>query len=97
MYLESKKLLWKCDYMQGGKIIRNRIKCKECGDIIESKTVHDFVSCSCGACSVDGGTSYLRRLFTKQDCYEDLSETRPYTEEELQQFEKIRKNLGLKN
>ena len=30
------------------KIIRNAIRCKNCGDIIESKTVHDFKFCSCG-------------------------------------------------
>lgn len=26
---------------------RNRAKCKNCGDIIESKYGHDFVTCSC--------------------------------------------------
>lgn len=26
------------------KIIKNAIKCKKCGDIIESKRVHDFVT-----------------------------------------------------
>lgn len=29
------------------KLIRNRAKCRNCGDIIESKHRHDFVSCSC--------------------------------------------------
>jgi len=37
------------------RIIRNAIRCKKCGDIIESKTVHDFKFCSCGSCAVDGG------------------------------------------
>ena len=38
-----------------GKIIkRNRIKCKVCGDVIESKSVYDFVTCSCKRCYVDG-------------------------------------------
>lgn len=41
-------------------IKRNAIRCKKCGDIIESKSVHDFVECSCGACFVDGGTDYAR-------------------------------------
>ena len=40
-------------------IIRNAIQCKKCGDIIESVSVHDFKTCSCGACSVDGGHYYL--------------------------------------
>ena len=34
------------------RIIRNAIRCKKCGDIIESKTVHDFEFCSCGSCAV---------------------------------------------
>jgi len=37
-----------------------KIKCLKCGDIIESKHRHDFVSCSCGTCAVDGGDEYLR-------------------------------------
>ena len=42
------------------KIIRhNRIKCKVCGEIIESKRIYDFVSCSCKRCYVDGGKSYV--------------------------------------
>ena len=56
-------------------IISNRIRCLKCGDVIESKTVHDFVQCSCGACAVDGGTDYLRRCGELED-WEDLSETR---------------------
>ena len=43
------------------KIISNKIKCLKCGDVIESKHVHDFVSCTCGAVSVDGGRDYLKR------------------------------------
>ena len=57
------------------KILKNRIRCLKCGDIIESKSVHDFVTCSCGACSVDGGHDYLRRCSETEDCYEELSET----------------------
>lgn len=41
-------------------IKRNRIRCKKCGDIIESTWVHDFKECSCGACFVDGGREYCR-------------------------------------
>ena len=43
------------------RILKNCIQCRKCGDTIESKSVHDFVTCSCGACSVDGGLDYLRR------------------------------------
>ena len=55
-------------------IIRNAIQCKKCGDIIESVSVHDFKTCSCGACSVDGGHQYLRRCALSMDDFIDLSE-----------------------
>ena len=57
------------------KIKINKIRCKRCGDIIESKTVHDFKFCKCGAFAVDGGKEYLRRCFINtEDDYEELSE-----------------------
>ena len=61
------------------KIIHNRIKCKICGDVIESKHRHDFVSCSCGACFTDGGHDYLRRGWDpeygdKSDVIEEMDE-----------------------
>ena len=43
------------------KIKNNKIKCKKCGDIIESTSVHQFKWCSCGTVAVDGGHEYLRR------------------------------------
>ena len=55
-------------------ILKNAIQCKKCGDIIESTSVHDFNTCSCGACSVDGGHCYLRRCATSLDDFIDLSE-----------------------
>ena len=55
------------------KIIRNRIKCKKCGEIIESTRRHDFKFCKCGAVAVDGGKDYLRRVGNKDD-YEELIE-----------------------
>lgn len=42
-------------------IIRNSAKCLRCGDEVESKHRHDFVTCKCGAISVDGGKEYLKR------------------------------------
>lgn len=58
------------------KIIRNAIQCKHCGDTIESVNVHDYVTCSCGACSVDGGHDYLRRSYrtSPEEDFIDLSE-----------------------
>ena len=55
------------------KIIRNAIRCKKCGEVIESETVHDFKFCSCGLCAVDGGLDYLRRRGNLGD-WEELSE-----------------------
>ena len=35
-----------------------KIKCLVCGDIIESKSVHDLVCCKCESCYIDGGNYY---------------------------------------
>ena len=43
-------------------IIQNAATCLGCGDFIVSKHRHDFVTCTCGAISVDGGQEYLRRV-----------------------------------
>jgi hypothetical protein len=42
-------------------IKENKAECRLCGDVIESKHRHDYVSCKCGGISVDGGKDYLRR------------------------------------
>ena len=55
------------------KIIRNSVQCLKCADIIESKDRHDYVTCSCGNVSVDGGKDYLRRSFKEMDSWIDLS------------------------
>jgi len=56
-------------------ILKNSIKCKHCGHVIESKHRHDYVTCSCGKVAVDGGKDYLKRAFaTKpENDYEELS------------------------
>ena len=51
-------------------IKRNALKCKKCGDVIESTHVHDCVGCSCGAIFVDGGHDYLRRGGNPEDMEE---------------------------
>jgi len=40
--------------------IKNRLRCKKCNDVIESKHVHDYQRCKCGAIFVDGGHEYQR-------------------------------------
>lgn len=55
-------------------ILRNAIRCKLCGDVIESTYRHDFKWCKCGNCAVDGGKSYLKRCFkTSPNDLEELS------------------------
>lgn len=55
------------------KIIRNKIKCKYCGEVIESKSRHDFKFCACGKVAIDGGHFYLKRSGNPNDWIE-LSE-----------------------
>jgi hypothetical protein len=54
-------------------LVRNQAKCLGCGDTIVSRHTHDFVTCSCGALSVDGGRSYARRAFKEEVPWEELS------------------------
>lgn len=54
------------------EIISNKIKCKKCGDIIESKSTNDYKRCSCGAVTVDGGKDCLKRIGIEEE-YEELS------------------------
>ena len=56
------------------RIMKNAIRCKKCGDVIESYSVHDFKFCSCQSCAVDGGHDYLRRCGNRED-WEELSDT----------------------
>lgn len=55
-------------------IIRNRVRCKSCQSVIESKHRHDFVWCACKSIAVDGGRDYLKRV-GNLDNFEELSET----------------------
>jgi hypothetical protein len=56
-------------------ITKNSIKCKHCGDVIESTHRHDYVTCGCGKVSADGGKDYLKRAYvtSPEDDYEELS------------------------
>lgn len=55
-------------------IIHNRAKCAICDEVIESTHVHDYVSCRGSHIAVDGGKSYLRRCFDKQENLIECSE-----------------------
>ena len=54
-------------------IIKNAIRCNICDTEIESRYLHEYVQCKCGACSVDGGHYYLRRCYIYENCYTELS------------------------
>jgi len=41
---------------------RHAIYCKKCKETIESKSIHDFKFCSCGAVGIDGGISAGNRI-----------------------------------
>ena len=56
-------------------IVSNKIQCKHCGEVIESTSIHNFVSCKCGKVAVDGGKDYLKRCGNKED-YIELSITK---------------------
>ena len=51
-------------------IISNSATCRKCKDFIFSRHRHDFVTCKCGAISVDGGQEYLRRVGEPADFIE---------------------------
>lgn len=57
--------------------IKNIAKCLLCGDIIESKHRHDYVTCKCGNLSVDGGKDYCKRSVAgDQNSYVDMTEVK---------------------
>lgn len=62
------------------RIRRNAIRCNHCGDVIESRHVHEYVQCSCGTVAVDGGHDYLRRGFKNSP--DDFTELAEYEDEE---------------
>lgn len=56
-------------------VLSNKAQCRKCGEVIESKNSHDFQRCKCGAISVDGGLSYLKRSFKDYNDIIELSDT----------------------
>ena len=63
------------------RVLSNRAQCRLCEDVIESRHRHDFVTCSCGEISVDGGRDYIRRSARDFANMIDLSETQEETYE----------------
>lgn len=67
-------------------IVRNMAQCLKCNDLITSYYGHDYVSCSCGAISVDGGNNYTKRAG-------DISSYKELSIYSDAPFEVIRKNF----
>ena len=74
------------------KIITNKIKCRTCGDVIESVFTHDLKRCQCGAVEIDGGKEYLRRSANSIDDFIELS-TVINADDEIQEKDMI--DLGV--
>ena len=55
-------------------ITKNQAMCNNCGQVISSEHQHDFVTCSCGKLSVDGGLHSIRRCFEDRDEWSEMSE-----------------------
>lgn len=54
--------------------IVNKVRCKKCDDVIESKHRNDMVSCKCKAIAVDGGNEYQKLIGKLEDI--DMSYSR---------------------
>lgn len=64
-------------------ILTNEIVCSHCGFVLQSLYRHDFRTHSCEAMQtaygpnaiigVDGGLSYLRRVYTNFSSFDDIS------------------------
>jgi len=52
---------------------RHAIQCKKCLETIESKHIHDFKYCSCGAVGIDGGIFPGNRIIGDIQDIEDRS------------------------
>lgn len=53
---------------------KNKARCLNCLDEIESTHRHDFQSCSCGDIFVDGGNEYWRAGFRVEESFERIWE-----------------------
>jgi hypothetical protein len=68
-----------------GDVWANQARCLECGDLIRSRNRHDYVTCSCGSLSVDGGSWYCKRSYKEGAAWEDLSESFDIASDEEEQ------------
>jgi hypothetical protein len=52
--------------MKAKYVLVNNFRCRTCGDVVLSLSVHDYRECSCGN-HVDGGFDYIKRGGNHQD------------------------------
>lgn len=57
--------------------IQRGIRCKSCSEDIFSNSVHDFVTCKCGAVYIDGGFDYMRVGALSRGEFEPVSRITP--------------------
>ena len=61
-------------------IWKNKARCKNCGDVLESIRRHDFITCTCfqeekgHGIFIDGGRGYYTRIGGNFDDYEEIKE-----------------------
>lgn len=67
------------------QLIKNSVKCLECGEILESKHRHQFSMCRCpNETACDGGLEYQRTLAVDLDKVENLCKYVIMTEQEYE-------------
>ena len=67
------------------QLVKNSVKCLQCGEILESKNRHHMSMCSCpNGTACDGGLEYQRTLAVDLDKVEDLCKYVFMTEQEYQ-------------
>jgi hypothetical protein len=54
-------------FEDGKKILKNSVKCRKCGDIIQSCSESAFTACKCGQTKISGGFSQLIREGVEYD------------------------------
>lgn len=59
--------------MDSKAILQNSVLCLSCGEAIQSRFRNDYQTCSCGAVSVDGGYTYLKRSYDSTDSFLETS------------------------
>lgn len=64
-------------------ITLSAIHCSKCEDIIYSCARHDFMKCTCGSYSIDGGFDYLKVSFPPDSSYDMIHVEVDATKQEL--------------